>query len=170
MHGCAQLTCWGRVRELKSGEVEDIADVAVPPVKSPSTWLAVKPDRMLADVGGNQERLSALVSPRAMAFTLPLLLIKIWEARAMTKSLIPWHVFHDAIETLNPYSLNFWLERWRFMDGGVVLFEANIPALELTHTIFNLLHETTMVNDRDTANEIIDSPQPTPSANKRIFQ
>ena len=73
----------------------------------------------------------------------------------MTKSIIPRHVFNDAVETLNPYSLNLWLERWRFMDGGVVLFDANNSALELTHTIFNLLDAQTVIDDRDAANEMI---------------
>jgi len=65
-----------------------------------------------------------------MALVLPLLLIKITELDEMTKSMIPWHVFQGAIETLNPDALDLWLERWRFTDGGVVLFEGNIPALD----------------------------------------
>jgi len=47
----------------------------------------------------------------------------------MTKSIIPWHVFQNAIETLNPDALDLWLERWRFTDGGVVLCEGNNSAL-----------------------------------------
>jgi len=46
----------------------------------------------------------------------------------MKKAIIPWHVFQEGIETLNPNALNIWLERWRFMDDGVVLFEASLPA------------------------------------------
>ncbi len=89
----------------------------------------------------------------------------------MTKSIIPWHVFNDAVETLNPYSLNLWLARWRFMDGGVVLFDANLPSLELTRTIFNLLDDKTAIDDGDTGDETIHSPQPTTtSANKRSLQ
>ena len=88
----------------------------------------------------------------------------------MTKSIIPWHVFNDAIETLNPYSLNLWLERWRFMDGGVVLFDANLPPLDLTHTIFNLLDDKSAIDDGDMENEMIRSPQPAMSANKRSLQ
>ena len=84
----------------------------------------------------------------------------------MTKSIIPWHVFNGAIETLNPYSLDLWLQRWRFMDGGVILFDGNIPALQLNNTIFNLLLEKTVIDDSDTANEVTHSPQPTPSADK----
>jgi hypothetical protein len=56
------------------------------------------------------------------------------------------------------------------MDGGVVLFDANIPALELPHAIFNVLHETTVNDDCDPANEIIHSPQPKPIANKGSLQ
>ena len=48
----------------------------------------------------------------------------------MTKSIIPWHVFQDAIETLNPDALDIWLERWRFTDGVVVLFEGDFPKLD----------------------------------------
>ena len=48
----------------------------------------------------------------------------------MTKSIIPWHVFQNAIETLNPDALDRWLERWRFTDGGVVLCEGILPALD----------------------------------------
>ena len=97
---------------------------------SSSPRLAVKPDRTVSDVGGNQKRLSAFVSPQAMAFALLLTLIKIRGFGAMTKSIIPWHVFQNAIETLNPDALDRWLERWRFTDGGVVLCEGILPALD----------------------------------------
>jgi hypothetical protein len=120
---------------------------------------------LASDIGVNREKLLVLVSPPAMAFELPLLMIKIRQG-TMTKSIIPWHIFNDAIETLNPYSLNLWLERWRFMDGGVVLFDANLPSLELTHTIFNLLDDKTARDDRDRENEMMHSPQPATSANK----
>ena len=59
-----------------------------------------------------------------MAFELPVLTTKLSEVLVMTNSPIPWHIFHDAIEAQNPYCLNPWLERWRFMDRGVVLFDA----------------------------------------------
>ena len=48
----------------------------------------------------------------------------------MTKSIIPWHVFQNAVETLNPDALDHWLERWRFTDSGVVLFEGSSSALD----------------------------------------
>jgi|GEM_PF-4890616 len=53
----------------------------------------------------------------------------------MTKTLIPWHVFHDAIDAANPYSLDLWLARWRFMDGGVILFQGDKPMTESVNTV-----------------------------------
>ena len=52
----------------------------------------------------------------------------------MSNAVIPWHVFHDAIETSNPYSLNLWLERWRFMDGGVILFHGEMSTVDFVTT------------------------------------
>jgi hypothetical protein len=83
----------------------------------------------------------------------------------MAKSIIPWHVFHGAIETLNPQSLNFWLERWRFMDGGVILFDANIPAFDVPQKIFNFIKETKIENC-GAENGSGCSPHRVPSVNK----
>ena len=73
----------------------------------------------------------------------------------MSKSIIPWHVFRDAIETPNPHSLNLWLQRWRFMDAGVLLSDSNIPALELPNAISKLLREKSETDGCDTADEIM---------------
>ena len=105
--------------------------------------VAVKPDRLPLDIGGNQERQPVLFPPPAMAFALPLLMVRIKEVCAMKKSIIPWHVFNDAIETPASDTLNRWLERWQFMDGGVVLADAHVPALEMTRTNSNSRQETT---------------------------
>ena len=55
----------------------------------------------------------------------------------MNHAVIPWHVFHGAIETSNPYSLNLWLERWRFMDGGVILFHRDMSTVDCVKTDFD---------------------------------
>jgi hypothetical protein len=39
----------------------------------------------------------------------------------MKKSLIPWHVFLDAIAAQAPGLLESWLNRWGFTNDGVVL-------------------------------------------------
>ncbi len=39
----------------------------------------------------------------------------------MRKSLIPWHVFRDAIAGQDPAVLGPWLNRWGFTNDGVVL-------------------------------------------------
>ena len=85
----------------------------------------------------------------------------------MTKSIIPWHVFQDAFQAPASDTLNRWLERWRFMDGGVVLADGNVPALEMTRRNSNPRHDTTVNDDSDAAKEIIHSPQPKQSTNKR---
>ncbi len=78
----------------------------------------------------------------------------------MTRSIIPWHVFRNAIETPNPYSLDHWLQRWRFMDTGVILSDTNIPALELPQPIVNLLCKHSVADELDSATDKIQSPQP----------
>ncbi len=44
----------------------------------------------------------------------------------MKKSLIPWHVFREALATQEPCALLSWLRRWEFMDEGVVLISPPI--------------------------------------------
>jgi len=39
----------------------------------------------------------------------------------MKKSLIPWHVFLEAIARQEPWVLESWLRRWGFKDDGVLL-------------------------------------------------
>ena len=157
------------MRKFQFGEPEDIADAVGRATRKITVNIAaVKPDRLPSDIGGNQGRLSALVSPQVMAFALPLLMIKIRQG-IMTKSIIPWHVFQNAVETPDSNSLSRWLERWRFMDGGVVLADGNVPALGMTRTNSNPRHETTVNDDSDAAKEIIHSPQPMLRTNKRFL-
>ena len=42
----------------------------------------------------------------------------------MKKSIIPWHVFLDAVTAQSASSFKTWIRRWRFTDTGVVLVEA----------------------------------------------
>ncbi len=42
----------------------------------------------------------------------------------MKKTLIPWHVFHEAIAGQDPALLESWLNRWGFTNDGVVLIGA----------------------------------------------
>jgi len=51
----------------------------------------------------------------------------------MKKSLIPWHVFLEAIAGQDPGLLESWLNRWGFTNDGVVLIgvEAYSRALGL---------------------------------------
>jgi hypothetical protein len=44
----------------------------------------------------------------------------------MRRSLIPWHIFRDALESQNGESLQDWLERWGFTNDGVVLISVDI--------------------------------------------
>jgi hypothetical protein len=44
----------------------------------------------------------------------------------MKKSLIPWHVFHEALEGQDPEVLEHWLGRWGFTNDGVVLIGVDI--------------------------------------------
>jgi hypothetical protein len=47
------------------------------------------------------------------------------------KSVIPWHVFQNAIDGVDSPSTSCWLERWHFMDAGVILSNSKpIPTLE----------------------------------------
>jgi hypothetical protein len=39
----------------------------------------------------------------------------------MKKSVIPWHVFREALEGQDPEVLEQWLGRWGFTNDGVVL-------------------------------------------------
>ena len=73
----------------------------------------------------------------------------------MRKSVIPWHVFQEATDSLNPFSLNLWLQRWQFMDAGVMLFDRNISVLELPRTILNLLRENSEIDECKAGDEIL---------------
>jgi hypothetical protein len=42
----------------------------------------------------------------------------------MKRSLIPWHVFREAIAGQEPATLESWLDRWGFTDNGVILIGA----------------------------------------------
>jgi len=88
----------------------------------------------------------------------------------MRKPIIPWQVYRDAIETLNPHSLNLWLQRWQYMDAGVTLFDRSISALELPPTIFNLLRDQGVMDDCQNANQMMQSPKPAPISAKRIIR
>jgi hypothetical protein len=39
----------------------------------------------------------------------------------MKKSLIPWHIFRDALESQDADALEHWLDHWGFTNDGVVL-------------------------------------------------
>jgi hypothetical protein len=44
----------------------------------------------------------------------------------MKRSLIPWHVFHEALVGQNFEGLESWLCRWGFTNDGVILIGGNI--------------------------------------------
>ena len=44
--------------------------------------------------------------------------------QAMTISMIPWHVFLDALKIQNPAIVETWLRRWLFTNDGVLLTHA----------------------------------------------
>lgn len=54
----------------------------------------------------------------------------------MKKSLIPWHIFRDALEGQEPEVLEHWLDRWGFTNDGVVLIgvgtrsEPQVPSFD----------------------------------------
>jgi hypothetical protein len=39
----------------------------------------------------------------------------------MEISMIPWHVFLDALNKQQPTTLEIWLRRWLFTNEGVIL-------------------------------------------------
>lgn len=47
----------------------------------------------------------------------------------MKKSLIPWHVFREAIAGQDPGLLESWLNRWGFTNDGVVLISVETHSL-----------------------------------------
>lgn len=59
-----------------------------------------------------------------MAFTLPS--SRLPSGKHMKKSLIPWHVFREAVAIQDPWALDSWLRRWGFTDEGVVLVSNQI--------------------------------------------
>ena len=50
----------------------------------------------------------------------------------MKKSLIPWHVFREALESQNPEALERWLGRWGFTNDGVILIGLDIRSASQT--------------------------------------
>jgi hypothetical protein len=46
----------------------------------------------------------------------------------MRRSLIPWHVFREALECQRAAGLENWLARWGFTNDGVVLIGADTAA------------------------------------------
>lgn len=44
----------------------------------------------------------------------------------MKRSVIPWHVFHEALEGQQAEALENWLGRWGFTNDGVVLIGIDI--------------------------------------------
>ena len=38
----------------------------------------------------------------------------------MKKSIVPWNEFLDALGKQQPDTMQFWLRRWQFSDGGAV--------------------------------------------------
>jgi len=83
----------------------------------------------------------------------------------MTKAVIPWHVFHDAIETLDSCSLDPWLQRWRFMDNGVVLFDGYVAAAETSRALFTIANQT-ITEEGVSEDELSSSSEPVTSRNK----
>ena len=53
----------------------------------------------------------------------------------MKKSIVPWHVFLEALQGQNPDGLEHWLDRWGFTNDGAVLISvaprSGSPALSL---------------------------------------
>ena len=45
----------------------------------------------------------------------------------MNISLIPWHVFLDALTKQQPQTLELWLRRWLFTNEGVILAHHSLP-------------------------------------------
>ena len=46
----------------------------------------------------------------------------------MRTSIIPWHVFREALEWQESGSVENWLERWGFTNDGVVLINGEMRA------------------------------------------
>ncbi len=44
----------------------------------------------------------------------------------MNISVIPWHVFLDALLKQQPQTLEAWLRRWLFTNEGVIMAQQNI--------------------------------------------
>ena len=42
----------------------------------------------------------------------------------MKISLIPWHVFLDALKMQQPNTLENWLRRWLFTNEGVIMAQS----------------------------------------------
>jgi hypothetical protein len=42
-------------------------------------------------------------------------------------SVIPWHVFLDALLKQQPRTLESWLRRWLFTNEGVIMAHPNAP-------------------------------------------
>jgi hypothetical protein len=47
-------------------------------------------------------------------------------SRAMNISIIPWHVFLDALKKQQPGTLELWLRRWLFTNEGVILADQRV--------------------------------------------
>lgn len=46
----------------------------------------------------------------------------------MQSSIIPWHVFMDALAQQGRTQAKFWLDRWRFANDGVFVAHAVVEA------------------------------------------
>ena len=44
----------------------------------------------------------------------------------MNISVIPWHVFLDALLKQQPNTLENWLRRWRFANEGVIMAHQHV--------------------------------------------
>ena len=44
----------------------------------------------------------------------------------MDISVIPWHVFLDALQKQQPTTLELWLGRWWFTNDGVILANQHV--------------------------------------------
>ena len=83
----------------------------------------------------------------------------------MTKAVIPWHVFHDAVETLDSCSLDPYLQRWRFMDNGVVLFDGYVAAPETPRAHSTNANQS--ITEEDVSEDkLSSSSEPVTSGNK----
>jgi hypothetical protein len=76
----------------------------------------------------------------------------------MKKSLIPWHIFREALEGQNPEALEHWLGRWGFSNDGVVLIGADIRSVSqlLSFPRRKGAADTVALNTRASLHELVE--------------